>query len=143
MAFIRTKRVGGREYYQLVENYRENGRHRQRVLAHLGASLDVDAAIERHTKALSDLQSTVRHETMAASTAGWTYEQEDPVGFHNSGGQVSRPDPNARPRVRRRRWYQAAEDYWCIMEEIDAANREIPRLEERIAALGDYRAKRS
>jgi hypothetical protein len=36
VAFVRTKRVGEHEYRQLVENYRENGHHRQRVLAHLG-----------------------------------------------------------------------------------------------------------
>jgi hypothetical protein len=29
------------------------------------------------------------------------------------------------------------------MDELDAANRAIPRLEETIAALHDYRAKRS
>jgi hypothetical protein len=47
MAFVRTKRVSGREYFQLVENYRdEDGRHRQRVLAHLGQNPTVEAAIE-------------------------------------------------------------------------------------------------
>jgi hypothetical protein len=46
MAFIRTKRVGEHEYFQLVENYREDGHHRQRVLAHLGQHDTVEAALE-------------------------------------------------------------------------------------------------
>ena len=45
MAFVRKKKVAGREYRQLVENYRENGEHRQRVLAHLGQHETVEDAI--------------------------------------------------------------------------------------------------
>jgi len=36
LAFIRKKRVNGKEYAQVVENYREDGKVRQRVLLHLG-----------------------------------------------------------------------------------------------------------
>jgi hypothetical protein len=36
MAFVRTKKVGGTDYAQVVENYREDGKVRQRVLLHLG-----------------------------------------------------------------------------------------------------------
>ncbi len=61
MAFVRTKRVGGREYYQLVESYRENDKVRQRVLAHLGRSPTVEAAIE-------DLERYER----AERERGWT-----------------------------------------------------------------------
>ncbi len=46
MAYVRKKRVGDREYHQLVESYRENGRVRQRVLTHLGRYANVDAALE-------------------------------------------------------------------------------------------------
>ena len=45
MAFVRYKDVGGRRYYQLVRNYRENGRHRQEVLYHLGKYSTLDEAI--------------------------------------------------------------------------------------------------
>ncbi len=45
MAYVRTKRVGNREYYQLVESRRVDGKPRQTVLAHLGRYPDVDAAI--------------------------------------------------------------------------------------------------
>ena len=46
MAFVRTKRVGEKEYRQLVENYRANGKHRQRVLAHLGKHATLEEAVE-------------------------------------------------------------------------------------------------
>ena len=47
MAFYRTKRVHGKEYRQLVENYRdESGKHKQRVLAHLGRYETVEEAAE-------------------------------------------------------------------------------------------------
>jgi hypothetical protein len=36
MAFIRKKKVAGKEYAQVVENYREGGKVKQRVLLHLG-----------------------------------------------------------------------------------------------------------
>ncbi len=45
MAFIRTKVVKGHKYYQLVENYRDkerNGKHRQRVIHHLGKYVSVE-----------------------------------------------------------------------------------------------------
>lgn len=47
MAFVRAKRQGDRSYYQLVENRREGGRVRQRVLAHLGHYSSLEAAIGR------------------------------------------------------------------------------------------------
>lgn len=36
MAFVRVKRRGDREYYYLVESYREDGKVRQRILKYLG-----------------------------------------------------------------------------------------------------------
>ena len=46
MAFVRIKRVGEKEYRQLVENYRANGKHQQRVLAHLGKHATLEEAVE-------------------------------------------------------------------------------------------------
>jgi hypothetical protein len=45
MAYVRKKKVGEREYYQLVEGYRENGKVRQRVLSHLGRQETPEAAL--------------------------------------------------------------------------------------------------
>ena len=47
MTYIRTKKIGGKyEYRQLVETYREDGKHRQRVLAHLGKHETLEEAID-------------------------------------------------------------------------------------------------
>lgn len=40
LAFVRYKKVNGKKYYQLVRNYRENGKHKQEVLYHLGPQYD-------------------------------------------------------------------------------------------------------
>jgi hypothetical protein len=45
VAFIRTKRVNGKGYAQVVENYREGGKVRQRVLLHLGDSSPAEALV--------------------------------------------------------------------------------------------------
>jgi hypothetical protein len=58
VAFVRTKSVGDHEYRQLVENYRENGHHRQRVLAHLGHADTVEGAIEDARRKLADLDAS-------------------------------------------------------------------------------------
>lgn len=46
MAFVRKKRVKGKEYYQLVESRRVEGKPRQKVLMHLGQHASVDEALE-------------------------------------------------------------------------------------------------
>ena len=46
MAFVRAKVVEGYTYYQLVHNYREAGKHRQKVLCHLGKHSSLDKAVE-------------------------------------------------------------------------------------------------
>jgi hypothetical protein len=58
VAFVRTKRVGDHAYRQLVENYRENGHHRQRVLAHLGHADTIEDAIADARRKLADLDAS-------------------------------------------------------------------------------------
>ena len=58
MSFVRKKVVGQREYYQLVENYREDGAHRQRVLAHLGKHATLEDAIAALRKGLEALDES-------------------------------------------------------------------------------------
>lgn len=45
MAYVRKKKTKGREYYQLVEGRRENGKVRQKVLVHLGDCPTVEKAL--------------------------------------------------------------------------------------------------
>ena len=56
MAFVRKKRVGPYEYYQLVESYLVDGKPRQRVLLHLGRYSTVQAALEGWPKEIEGLQ---------------------------------------------------------------------------------------
>jgi len=59
--FVRCKKVKGNTYYQLVRNYREDGKHRQKVLCHLGRHRSLEAAIA------AERELTERHECAAAS----------------------------------------------------------------------------
>ena len=56
MAFVRRKRVGPYEYYQIVENLWMNGKPRQRVLLHLGRYTSVEAALEGWPKEIEGLR---------------------------------------------------------------------------------------
>jgi hypothetical protein len=56
MAFVRRKRVGPYEYYQLVESYLVDGKPRQRVLLHLGRYPTVEAALEGWPKEVEGLR---------------------------------------------------------------------------------------
>jgi hypothetical protein len=50
MAFVRPKEVNGYTYYQLVKSERVDGKHRQRMLMHLGRHRSVEAALEAWEK---------------------------------------------------------------------------------------------
>ena len=56
MAYVRIKRVGGREYYQLVESRRVEGKPRQKVLVHLGSHPSVDEALKEWPKDIRRLR---------------------------------------------------------------------------------------
>ena len=56
MAFVRKKRVGPYEYYQLVENRWRDGQPRQRVLVHLGRYPIAEAALEQWPGAVQRLR---------------------------------------------------------------------------------------
>jgi hypothetical protein len=60
MAFVRRKRVGPYEYYQLVESYLVDGKPRQRVLLHLGRYPTVEAALEGWPKEIEGLRGFAR-----------------------------------------------------------------------------------
>jgi hypothetical protein len=55
MAFVRKKRLGGYEYYQLVENRWIDGKPRQRVLLHLGRYSDIEVALKEWPGAIERL----------------------------------------------------------------------------------------
>ncbi len=57
MAFVRPKVVEGRTYYQLVHNYRAAGKHRQKVLCHLGKHSSLAPAIEDKSREEEELRN--------------------------------------------------------------------------------------
>ena len=56
MAYVRKKRVGPYEYYQLVESRSVAGKPRQRVLLHLGRYPTIEAALEGWPKEVEGLR---------------------------------------------------------------------------------------
>jgi hypothetical protein len=66
VAFVRKKQVGGREYYQLVESHRVEGKPRQKVLMHLGHHRAVDEALKRWPREISALHRTGRDQAADA-----------------------------------------------------------------------------
>jgi hypothetical protein len=59
--FVRRKKVKGNTYYQLVRNYREDGKHKQQFLCHLGRYKSLEAAIA------AERELAERHERAAAT----------------------------------------------------------------------------
>jgi hypothetical protein len=55
MAFVLQKNVKGYRYYQLVRNYREQGKHRQEVIKHLGPHDSLEGAILATKRALGSI----------------------------------------------------------------------------------------
>ncbi len=75
MAFIRTKSVKGHKYYQVVENYRDkerNGKHRQRVIHHLGKH----TSVKQKLQSLRSKESGANHasEKLYAEVQYWKKE---------------------------------------------------------------------
>ena len=56
MAFVRIKRVDGKEYHQLVESRRVDGKPRQKVLLHLGQHASVEEALKRWPRKVGGLR---------------------------------------------------------------------------------------
>jgi hypothetical protein len=68
MAYVRIKKVDGREYYQLVESRRIEGQPRQRVLVHLGRHPTVDEALREWPKEIRLLRNRAAKEREAGKT---------------------------------------------------------------------------
>jgi hypothetical protein len=56
MAFVRKKRVGNYEYYQLVESARIGGKPRQKVLVHLDGHPTVGDALKKWPQEIKKLR---------------------------------------------------------------------------------------
>lgn len=101
MAFIRAKKGKKGTYYQLVENYREDGRVRQRVLCHLGRNPTLEAAIEERERYLAWAQRGEQRCREEARLPRHYQEHPDQMPARGSSG---------------RRWVQS---YWRRLEEAE------------------------
>jgi hypothetical protein len=59
--YVRTVNSRGREYKQLVRSYREFGKVKQEVIAHLGELKDADEALEYWPQEINLLRRTGQH----------------------------------------------------------------------------------
>jgi hypothetical protein len=125
VAFVRTKRVDGGEYFQLVENYRDGGKVRQRVLAHLGRYPTVEAAIEESERGLEWQRSRAERDRAKARSVldDWrSYPAHEP--------ELARPVPGERVP-----WTHHQRQYWDALDSADKAERRAAALEEKLATL--------
>jgi hypothetical protein len=77
VAFIRRKKMRGYEYYQAVHNYRDrDGRHRQKVLCHLGTHNSLEAAIAAKRKQIKiELKEASFHRKRATAIRDWLLDR--------------------------------------------------------------------
>jgi hypothetical protein len=68
MAYVRTKKAGRQEYYQLVESQRVEGKPRQKVLVHLGKYPTVEEALREWPKKIRSLRDRAAKEREAGKT---------------------------------------------------------------------------
>ncbi len=95
MAYVRAKRQGERVYYQLVESYRDGGKVRQRVIAHLGPWPEIDQAID----GLRDRAAAWReHAERTRRRIGATDEQRQAHHERMKGKKLQIPHWMDRPR---------------------------------------------
>jgi len=106
LAFVRRKKMDGKHYYQLVRNYREGGRHRQKVLCHLGVHQSVGGAIA------GAKQQIAFHDELASSK-GKEAERIKTRIQDAYGDEVTIYDKDyAEERLQRLRWQDPYSSVW-------------------------------
>ena len=80
-AYVRKKRVGDHEYYQLVQSRRVRGQPRQKVLLHLGRHGSVEEALSGWPREIRRLRAVARKDRERLESlpepeksAGWAKE---------------------------------------------------------------------
>lgn len=141
MAFVRKKRVDGQEYYQLVENYQENGKVRQRVLAHLGRDPSVEAAIEELERYIENFRgwaarSRAKAQEVREPWEAWRerYLSQYPERREQYGSEVLHPAPDdRRPNSGLRA--PLSKYYWHLIDSAEENERRVQQREEKLETL--------
>ncbi len=158
MAYVRKKKTKGREYYQLVEGRRENGKVRQKVLVHLGDCPSVEKALWWWPGRILKLRK-VAHEVrvgarrtlrlMRKGLSEGAAEREFVLRFVDEGGHMRRR--KYRPHAIKDAYYRLEIDdynrlpgdlyftwqyeYWQKMDHVENLERKARELEERYFKL--------
>ena len=124
MAFVRTKRQGGRLYHQLVESRREGMRVRQRVIVHLGPYPSVEEAIAGYGERAAFEREEERTWRAWAEAERITIERiRERVRPDLVGADIPRLDGRKRPQ------------YWRYLDGADGHGRCARKLEARVEKL--------
>lgn len=117
MAFVRTKTRNGKRRYHLVENYREDGKVRQRTIAYLGEYPTIEAAIEGLTQ---EIQRRHQRAESSRREADAVRQRMHPNWIARNGGEVPKPRREGARFSRKlfgRYWsaleYATSNDYWA------------------------------
>ncbi len=159
MAYVRKKKTKGGEYYQLVEGRRENGKVKQRVLAHLGKCKTVEKALRwwpgmilrrwhvaRDLRENAEITLNIMRKTMADKDEP---RQELMLRFLDESGSMRRR--KLAPHELKDAYYRGEFDwehrlpgdlyttwqaeYWHKMDYVARLEREASELEERYVKL--------
>jgi hypothetical protein len=130
MAFIRRKVSRGRAAFYLVENHREGGKVRQRVLAYLGPCDTLEGAIAHWEGEAAMLRKS---STRAAESSREMWSRVHPGLIRNNGGEV----PFRKPQQGgQRTWgYQQCRWYWEAIEAQERYMRLAEAAERKVSLL--------
>lgn len=92
MAFVRTKRVGNYEYYQLVESIRVDGKPRQKVLVHLNGHPTVDEALKEWPQEIRELRRDAATKRESATKSRETSRHHHREMLERATGAEKRAD---------------------------------------------------
>lgn len=127
MAFVRTKTRNGKQRHHLVENYRKDGKVRQRTIAYLGEYPTVEVAIEQ---LVPEIQRRRQRAESSRRKAEELRQRMHPNWIASNGGEVPRPRREGLSTANKlfgRYWsalnYASSNDYWA-----DKRQRQLDRL---------------
>ena len=130
MAFVRAKKINGKDRHYLVESRRINGEVRQKVLAYLGEGDTVQGAIDL---CRDEIERKRYYESMFRQRAEDARARVHPVWIEENDGVI----PEGK-RPGRRLFYNPCRRYWLNTRSADQLQRRIDQLQARVDKLEGY-----
>jgi len=152
MAYVRKKKARGKTVYQLVEGYREDGKVKQHVLAHLGENPTVEDALREWAERISAFRKAAEENRREVEFVAKRFrESRGGESFVDEAGNVlrrkARPQAYATARKMMEEFeigsleFSSALDwdlhrhYWQHLDYAERLEREADVLEKRLAKL--------